>query len=83
MPVRTGPRYPLAVSRGQQFAYIDAYARASATRVLVIEPADAPAVLLDRTVFYPGGGGQPPDTLDLRADGGTHVANTREVGPIA
>ena len=26
-------------------------------------------VILDRTAFYPGGGGQPPDTGVLRADG--------------
>jgi misacylated tRNA(Ala) deacylase len=70
MPARTGPRYPLAVSRGQQLAYADAYARWSAARVLAVGPADAPRVLLDRTVFYPGGGGQPPDTGTLRrADG--------------
>jgi misacylated tRNA(Ala) deacylase len=70
MPVRTGPRYPLAVSRGHQLAYGDAYARSSAARVLAVEPADPPTVLLDRTVFYPGGGGQPPDTGTLRhADG--------------
>src|SRR5687768_1920769 len=70
MPVRTGPRYPLPVSRGHQLAYGDAYARSSAARVLAVEPADPPTVLLDRTVFYPGGGGQPPDTGTLRhADG--------------
>jgi misacylated tRNA(Ala) deacylase len=26
-------------------------------------------VVLDRTAFYPGGGGQPPDTGVLQADG--------------
>jgi len=59
------------VSRGHQLAYADAYARSSAARVLAVEPAGAaPEVLLDRTVFYPGGGGQPPDTGTLRrADG--------------
>jgi misacylated tRNA(Ala) deacylase len=38
--------------------YRDAYARSVSARVL---HADADAVLLDRTVFYPGGGGQPAD----------------------
>jgi misacylated tRNA(Ala) deacylase len=31
----------------------------------VVTAADGQAVALDRTVFYPGGGGQPPDTGDL------------------
>jgi Ser-tRNA(Ala) deacylase AlaX len=50
------------VSSGQQLAYVDAYTRSSAAFVLAVGPADAPTVLLDRTVFYPGGCGQPPDT---------------------
>ena len=58
------------MSRGQQLAYADAYARSSAARVLAVEPAEAPTILLDRTVFYPGGGGQPPDTGTLRGAGG-------------
>jgi len=70
MPGRTGPRYPFGVSRGIHLAYVDAYARVSAALVLAVEPAEAPTVTLDRTVFYPGGGGQPPDTGTLRrADG--------------
>jgi Ser-tRNA(Ala) deacylase AlaX len=32
---------------------------------------DGVAVALDRTAFYPGGGGQPPDTGSLRWSGGT------------
>ena len=53
------------------------------------------AVALDRTAFYPTGGGQPHDTgtldgirvvdivgLDKQADGGTHVHTTDEVGRI-
>jgi misacylated tRNA(Ala) deacylase len=48
-----------------------------------IEPGEAPLVTLDRTVFYPGGGGQPSDRgLLLRAsDGRTWtVRAARKVG---
>ena len=47
-------------------AYRDAYARSVSARVL---EADADGIVLDRTVFYPGGGGQPPDAGWLVADG--------------
>jgi misacylated tRNA(Ala) deacylase len=49
--------------------YRDAYARQTDAAVLAVEP-DAGAVLLDRTVVYPGGGGQPADTGLLRGTGG-------------
>ena len=68
------------MSRGQQLAYEDAYARSSEARVLAVEAADPPSVILDRTVFYPGGGGQPADTGTLRrpADGRSwRVASAR------
>ena len=39
----------------------DAYARSMDATVLDTDRADR-RVLVDRTVFYPGGGGQPPDT---------------------
>ena len=39
----------------------DAYARAMDATVVRTD-TDEGLVLLDRTVFYPGGGGQPPDT---------------------
>ena len=39
----------------------DSYAR-DTTATVVDADADQGLVLLDRTVFYPGGGGQPPDT---------------------
>ena len=42
----------------------DAYARRMDATVLEVD-ADDGRILLDRTVFYPGGGGQPPDTGNL------------------
>jgi misacylated tRNA(Ala) deacylase len=49
--------------QGDQVCYRDAYARQVEARVLDIMLGDdgAPLAVLDRTVFYPGGGGQPPD----------------------
>ncbi|MEX1171865.1 MAG: alanyl-tRNA editing protein [Chloroflexota bacterium] len=59
---------------GEQLCYSDAYARSVGARVRHVEagPADGTAlVVLDRTVFYPGGGGQPSDRgLLLRATDG-------------
>ncbi|MBA2720129.1 MAG: alanyl-tRNA editing protein [Chloroflexi bacterium] len=56
----------------EQLAYSDAYARTVESRVASVDDSgEAPLVVLDRTVFYPGGGGQPSDRgLLLRpADG--------------
>ena len=56
----------------EQLCYSDAYARTvEATVADVLDGGKAPLVVLDRTVFYPGGGGQPSDRgLLLRtADG--------------
>ena len=55
-----------------QLCYSDAYARTVEARVVTLDgPDDAPFVVLDRTVFYPGGGGQPSDRgLILRASDG-------------
>ena len=55
-----------------QLCYSDAYARSVEARVESIDGADgATFVVLDRTVFYPGGGGQPSDRgLILRASDG-------------
>jgi len=51
--------------------YRDAYARQVDAVVIQADP-ETNAVLLDRTVFYPGGGGQPADSGQLRgADGAT------------
>jgi misacylated tRNA(Ala) deacylase len=59
----------------------DSYLRDTAAAVRAVHP-DGDAVALDRTVFYPGGGGQPPDTGTLRWDGGgRRVAGMRRDGP--
>ena len=60
---------------GEQLCYTDAYARSTESRVRHVEVGDATLVVLDRTVFYPGGGGQPPDRGVFRrpADGRTWV----------
>jgi misacylated tRNA(Ala) deacylase len=63
--------------------YVDAYARSIEARVLSVDSTDSSLVVLDRTVFYPGGGGQPSDRgLFLRAaDGRTWpVAGARRAG---
>jgi misacylated tRNA(Ala) deacylase len=60
-------------SAGEQLSYTDAYARSTAARVRHVEAGEATLVVLDRTVFYPGGGGQPSDrgVLLRAADGRT------------
>ena len=58
----------------------DAYLRHCAARVLAVTEA---GVVLDRTVFYPQGGGQPGDTGVLRlADGGTVLHLVAEAGGL-
>ena len=54
----------------ENVCYVDAYARSIEARVVGIDPADPALVVLDRTVAYPGGGGQPSDRGLLRGDGG-------------
>jgi misacylated tRNA(Ala) deacylase len=56
----------------EQLCYTDAYARRVKARVADVDASgEAPLVILDRTVFYPGGGGQPSDRgLLLRASDG-------------
>ena len=53
----------------ENICYTDAYARQADAVVVETDP-DAHAVLLDRSVFYPGGGGQPADTGQLVGDAG-------------
>jgi misacylated tRNA(Ala) deacylase len=47
----------------------DAYAREAEATVIDVDP-DARAILLERTVFYPGGGGQPADEGELVGESG-------------
>jgi misacylated tRNA(Ala) deacylase len=68
---------------GEQLCYTDAYARSVEATVRHVETGDAKLVVLDRTVFYPGGGGQPSDRgLLLRASDGRSwtVAGARKAG---
>jgi misacylated tRNA(Ala) deacylase len=58
----------------------DAYRRSCKARVLA---ADANGVLLDRTVFYPMGGGQPGDTGWLRLADGSEIAVVDTVKGVA
>jgi misacylated tRNA(Ala) deacylase len=56
----------------------DAYARTADSQVIAV---DGQRLTLDRTVFYPTGGGQPHDTGTLRWDGGeARVVSVRKEG---
>jgi misacylated tRNA(Ala) deacylase len=56
---------------GEQLCYSDAYLHSVEARVSAVEDGEGPLLVLDRTVFYPGGGGQPSDRgLILRASDG-------------
>ena len=67
---------------GSQLCYTDAYAQATDGRVVAVDIAAGSAVVLDRTVFYPGGGGQPADIGTIRREAGEtrwHVVSARKV----
>jgi alanyl-tRNA synthetase len=62
----------------ERLYYQDPYMRAFSARVLDREEVEGkPAVALDRSAFYPGGGGQPPDIGTLA---GVRVVEAREDG---
>jgi len=68
---------------GEQLCYSDAYLRSVEARVAAVDHGEGVLLVLDRTVFYPGGGGQPSDRgLILRtADGRSWtVRSARKVG---
>jgi misacylated tRNA(Ala) deacylase len=68
---------------GEQLCYVDAYARSVEARVATVDAGETTVLVLDRTVFYPGGGGQPSDRgLILRAADGRSwtVRSARKVG---
>jgi misacylated tRNA(Ala) deacylase len=66
------------VPRGLQLCFTDAYARISTGKVLSVDLEAGPSVVLDSTVFYPGGGGQPADAGSLRrpSDGATWIVRS-------
>ena len=49
----------------------DSYMREFTAQITAVDP-ERRAVVLDRTAFYPGGGGQPHDTGTLEVDGVPH-----------
>jgi misacylated tRNA(Ala) deacylase len=62
-----------------------AYAQSMEAIVTGVEAGpERPAVALDQTVFYPGGGGQPPDQGSISAPDGRHwtVSSARREGEV-
>jgi misacylated tRNA(Ala) deacylase len=56
---------------GEQLCYVDAYAASTQAAVRHVETGETTVVVLDSTVAYPGGGGQPSDRgVLLRASDG-------------
>jgi misacylated tRNA(Ala) deacylase len=59
--------------------HVDAYVRGFEARVVETGPA---GIVLDRTAFYPGGGGQPHDLGTLRWDGSLARVAAMTRGPV-
>lgn len=78
-----GPQAPEWLVMATDLLFLrDAYVRAFDAEVLDVD-ADGDRVALDRTAFYPTGGGQPHDTGVLRTPGGDlTVTSVRKEGPI-
>jgi misacylated tRNA(Ala) deacylase len=69
----------------ENICYTDSYLRTVASSVREVQPGEegkGAVVVLDRTVFYPGGGGQPADRGVIRASDGRSwvVVAARKVG---
>ena len=54
--------------------HTDAYVQEFDANVVTVFP-DERAVILDRTAFYPGGGGQPCDLGSLNINGDTYAVD--------
>src|SRR5690242_6990155 len=59
--------------------HLDAYVKGFEARVVESGPD---GIALDRTAFFPGGGGQPHDTGTLRWDGGSARVAAMKRGPV-
>jgi misacylated tRNA(Ala) deacylase len=59
----------------------DSYLKEFTARVIEVKP-DQRGVILDRTAFYPGGGGQPHDTGTLAFGGETYPVPKMEKGYV-
>jgi misacylated tRNA(Ala) deacylase len=82
VPGRSTSNAPADLAATELFA-VDAYATEFAARVVEVD-RDGGRVRLDRTAFYPGGGGQPCDLGTIQSDEGTLFVTSvrREAGAI-
>jgi misacylated tRNA(Ala) deacylase len=76
-PDRAGPALPAPLPA--EIFTVDAYCRAFDATVADVDP-DAGRVVLDRTAFYPGGGGQPHDVGTLSWAGPATPSEVVRVG---
>ncbi|RME82121.1 MAG: alanyl-tRNA editing protein [Caldilineae bacterium] len=63
----------------QKLYWADAYRRTFTAQVLKCESGERPGVVLNRTLFYPTGGGQPHDTGRL---GSARVIDVRQIDDV-